>query len=160
MYSYVWNLLCPPLYLNIFSIIKNTVSHSCIAFPCIPSFYHQQHLNPFDPSSASSHSHLSAFISLFIHLSTINTVFLLTPHLHLPHCRAPGAQRPSTHDGFAPIAKMTNNPCRARGCKVEAQRCTVCWVGFPCLMLFLYSDSVVIKSTVLEVEHFWPEQDS
>lgn len=84
--------------------------------------YYEQHLNPFDPTAASSCAPISLFISLFIHLSRVYTVFLLTPHLHLPPCRALEEQRPSAPDGPAPTAKMTNSPRRARGCRGEAQR--------------------------------------
>lgn len=96
---------------------------------CISPHY-QQHLNPVNPSFASSCSLLSPFISIFIHFSRMYTPFLLTPHLHLPRCRAPGDQRPTSHDGLAPTAEMTNSPCRAKGCRVELQRWLLCWVGF------------------------------
>lgn len=156
-----WILLCVPVCVNL-SLLKNTVFpklQNCVMLPLRSTPVYYQHLNPFNPSSASSFSHLLLFISLFIHLSTVYTVFLLTPHLHLPPCRVLGEQRPSAPDGLAPTAKMTNSPHRVRGRRGEAQRWerkdqeamssrTACKsffgrVGFGCLMLYSHRDSVV-----------------
>lgn len=83
-------LLCAPVCLKMFPQLQKPPQRAPT------TVYYQQHLNPFDPSSASSCSHLLLFISLFIHLSTVYTWFLLTLHLHLPLRRALGEQRPST----------------------------------------------------------------
>lgn len=146
--------------LTCFSLCKNACpppikNYCCKIFPicCYFTVYYQQHLNPFYPSSASSCTQLSLFISLFIHLSTVYTVLLLTLHLHLPPCRALGEQRPSAPDGLAPTAKMNNSPRKVRGCRGEEQRwdredqeaCKsfCCWVGFGRLVLPSDKDSVV-----------------
>lgn len=77
-----------------FPVWRTPPTKYCSKVPICYTVYYQQHLNPFNSSWVSSCTHLSLFISLFIHLSTVYTEFLLTLHLHLPPCRALREQRP------------------------------------------------------------------